>query len=78
MKENRLLKVLTSDTRRDILKILSNGYRNPSDLSRMLNKNKSTIVEHLDKMLDAGLVYKIEKPGKKWNFKRSGHYTRSS
>lgn len=63
-----ILKVLVSDTRRDIIKQLSNGSRTPSDLSRMLNKSKSTIVEHLDKLADAGLVEKIERPGGKWVF----------
>ncbi|MCD6226696.1 MAG: winged helix-turn-helix transcriptional regulator [Candidatus Aenigmarchaeota archaeon] len=68
MAEEKVLKALTSDTRRKIIKILSNGYRTPSDLSRIVNKNKSTVVEHLDKLVDAGLVYKIERPGKKWVF----------
>lgn len=68
MAEEKVLKALTSDTRRKIIKVLYNGYRTPSDLSRIVNKNKSTVVEHLDKLVDAGIVYKIERPGKKWIF----------
>lgn len=65
---DELLKALVSDTRRDIVKTLSNGERTPSDLSKMLKKSKSTIVEHLQKLMDAGLVEKMERPGHKWVF----------
>jgi DNA-binding transcriptional ArsR family regulator len=68
-KENdKLLKALVSDTRRDIVKTLSDGDRTPSDLSKLLGKSKSTIVEHLQKLIDADLVEKIERPGHKWVF----------
>ncbi len=63
-----VLKVLSVDTRMDILKQLSQGSRTPSDLSKMLRKSNSTIVEHLDVLVKAGLVKKIEQPGKKWIF----------
>lgn len=66
--EEKILKIISSETRRKIIKELSNGSRTPSDLSRILSKNKSTIVEHLDKLVEAGLVEKTEKPGKKWVF----------
>ena len=66
--DEELLKTLTSDTRRDIVKTLSEGDRNPSDLSRLLKKSKSTIVEHLEKLINAGLVEKNERPGHKWVF----------
>ncbi|MEM5793258.1 MAG: ArsR family transcriptional regulator [Candidatus Aenigmatarchaeota archaeon] len=69
MKEDeKLLKVLVSDTRRDILKLLSEAKRTPSDISRLLKKGKSTIVEHLEKLVDAGLVEKQQKPGEKFVF----------
>jgi len=66
--DEELLKALTSDTRRNIVKTLSEGDRNPSDLSRLLKKSKSTIVEHLEKLMKAGLVEKNERPGHKWIF----------
>jgi len=66
--DEELLKALTSDTRRNIVKTLSEGDRNPSDLSRLLKKSKSTIVEHLGKLMKAGLVERNERPGHKWVF----------
>ena len=63
-----ILKVLAVDTRMDILKELFHGSRTPSDLSKMLKKSDSTIVEHLDTLIKAGLVKKIEQPGRKWIF----------
>lgn len=63
-----VLKVLSVETRMDILKELSQGNRTPSDLSKLLRKSDSTIVEHLDAMHKVGLVSKIEQPGKKWVF----------
>lgn len=66
--DEKLLKALVSDTRRDIIKTLSDGERTPSDLSRMLDKSKSTIVEHLEKLINAGLVEKHEREGRKWVF----------
>ena len=66
--DEELLKALTSDTRRNIVRTLSEGDRNPTDLSRLLKKSKSTIVEHLEKLMKAGLVEKNERPGHKWVF----------
>jgi DNA-binding transcriptional ArsR family regulator len=66
--DREVLKVLAVDTRMDILKILSEGSRTPSDLSKKLNKSDATIVEHLDVLCKAGLVKKVEQPGKKWVF----------
>ena len=66
--DDDVLKALVSDTRRNIVKTLSEGDRTPSDLSRLLSKSKSTISEHLEKLINAGLVEKIERPGRKWVF----------
>ncbi len=63
-----VLKVLSVDTRMDIIKELSQGSRTPSDLSKKLRKSNSTIIEHLDVLVKSGLVKKIEQPGKKWIF----------
>jgi DNA-binding transcriptional ArsR family regulator len=66
--DREVLKVLAVDTRMDILKQLSEGARTPSDLGKRLNKSGATIVEHLEALCKAGLVKKIEQPGKKWVF----------
>jgi DNA-binding transcriptional ArsR family regulator len=63
-----VLKVLSVDTRMDILKILSEGGRTPSFISKKLDKSDATIVEHLEKLEKAGLVKKVEQSGKKWVF----------
>ncbi|MFN7088606.1 MAG: ArsR family transcriptional regulator, partial [Candidatus Paceibacteria bacterium] len=39
--------VFASDTRKNILKLLSKRNQRLSDLSRELSKDKSTILEHL-------------------------------
>jgi len=63
-----VLKVISVDTRMDILKILAEGERNPSFISKKLHKSDATIIEHLETLQKAGLVKKIETPGKKWVF----------
>jgi DNA-binding transcriptional ArsR family regulator len=66
--DREVLKVLSADTRMDILKMLSEGARTPSFLSKKLGKSDATIVEHLDTMSRVGLVKKTVSPGKKWVF----------
>ena len=61
-------RVLSSDTRKQILKYLAEKNHRPSDLSRELGKDKSTIVQHLDILGSAGLVERIERDGHKWVF----------
>jgi len=63
-----VLKVLSTDTRIDILKLLSDGGRTPSFVAKKLNKSDATIVEHLQTMEKVGLVKKTISPGKKWVF----------
>ncbi|MEW6528311.1 MAG: winged helix-turn-helix domain-containing protein [Candidatus Micrarchaeota archaeon] len=60
--------VLSSKTRKEILERLSKRNYRPSDLSRELGKNTSTIVEHLEKLNTAGLVERLEREGYKWVF----------
>ncbi len=61
-------KALSSSTRLGILNELQEGDRTPTDLSARLRKSKATIAEHLDKLVDADLVEKIERDGRKWVF----------
>ncbi len=63
-----MLKILSVDTRMNIIKLLSEGDRTPSFIGQKLNKSESTIVEHLDILVKADLVKKTEQPGKKWVF----------
>lgn len=63
-----VLKVISVDTRLDILKILAEGERNPSFISKKLHKSDATIIEHLETLQKVGLVKKVETPGRKWVF----------
>jgi DNA-binding transcriptional ArsR family regulator len=66
--DREVLKVLSVDTRMDIIKLLSEGGRTPSFVAQKLKKSDATIVEHLHAMSEAGLVKKTMAPGKKWVF----------
>lgn len=63
-----IYRALSSDTRLGILNVLTEGDRTPTDISYKLQKSKSTICEHLEKLQEAELVEKIEREGKKWVF----------
>ncbi|MEM3400004.1 MAG: VWA domain-containing protein [Candidatus Micrarchaeia archaeon] len=65
-----LHKALSSETRFDLLKELKEGEKTPTYLSQKFGKSKSTIVEHLEKLEEAGLVEKVEEEGKKFVFYR--------
>lgn len=60
--------VLSSETRKNILKLLAEKNHRPVDLSNALGKDRSTITEHLAILKNAGFVEKIERKGYKWIF----------
>ena len=49
-------KLLADDTRRRILRIISQEEMSATDLAKKLDKNHSSIVHHLNTLLDAGLI----------------------
>jgi DNA-binding transcriptional ArsR family regulator len=61
---------MSNGTRLEIMRELSEAEKIPTDLSTKLGKSKATIVEHLDKLVDAKLVEKLETPGKKFVYYR--------
>lgn len=61
-----VLKVLSVETRVEILKALNERQMTESELSRKLNKHVTTIDEHLNCLKETGLVERIETAGKKW------------
>lgn len=63
-----VLKVLSVDTRMDILKLLGTGERMPSFISSQLGKSTPTIIEHLDVLQRVGLVRKLKQPDNKFVF----------
>lgn len=62
------IRALASDTRKDILKRLLKKPHTATRLSKILKKHVTTISEHLDILEEAGLVERIERPGRKWVF----------
>jgi DNA-binding transcriptional ArsR family regulator len=66
--DEELLRVLSSHTRLEILRNLRQRQMTLSDLARALEFCKSTIHEHLKRLLEAGLIYRIT--GRKWIYYR--------
>jgi DNA-binding transcriptional ArsR family regulator len=62
-------RVLASNTRIDILKLLDESQFTVSDISRKLDMNKATVHEHLTKLMEVGLVKKDDSP-RKWVYYR--------
>lgn len=58
-------KALASDTRIEILKRLDRSQMTVTDLANDLQVNKSAVYKHLSRLLDAGLVKKLE-DNRKW------------
>jgi len=65
--DRQSLKVLASDTRVDILKVLGKRRMTLSELSKKFGMSVSTIKEHLDSLSGAGLVDKKDE-GRKWKY----------
>lgn len=59
------IKALSSDTRVEVLKVLSKSRKIAADLAKILDVTPSTMAEHLEKLEEAGLVQRIE-DGHKW------------
>jgi DNA-binding transcriptional ArsR family regulator len=58
-------KALASDTRIEILKRLDRSQMTVTDLANDLKVNKSAVYKHLSRLLDAGLVKKLD-DNRKW------------
>lgn len=65
--------IYLSDTRLELIEALQEADRIPTDLSTMTGKSKSTVVEHLDGLVQSGLVERVETPGRKFVFYRLTH-----
>lgn len=63
-----MIKVLNSEAKMRILRELAKGQRTPTDLSKRLGKVKSAVVEHLEELVELGLVVKSKEEGRKWVF----------
>lgn len=67
--DRETFRALAVDTRIEILKRLDDRQHTLTDLAEALNMSPSTIKEHLDKLLSAGLIRQIDK-GMKWKYYR--------
>lgn len=65
--DRNILKVVSSDSRVAILKLLGKRKRTLSDLSHELGLSNPTVKEHLDLLLKAGLIKK-EESTRKWKY----------
>lgn len=63
--DRQVIKAVSSETRRKMLKNLSDRKKMPSELQKEMKLSSSTIVEHLQNLENAGLVRRIE-TGHKW------------
>ncbi|HVL86961.1 MAG TPA: winged helix-turn-helix domain-containing protein [Candidatus Thermoplasmatota archaeon] len=61
-----VLRLLSSQTRLQILEHLSGRRMTVSELARVMELNKSTLHEHLGKMVGGGLIVKVESPQRQW------------
>ncbi|MBD3260843.1 MAG: ArsR family transcriptional regulator [Candidatus Altiarchaeales archaeon] len=60
-------KVLASDTRIEMLKILSERKKTLTDLSEETGLSPSTVKEHIDRLVEAGLIEHLDR-GTKWKY----------
>lgn len=65
--DRKVFEALASETRIDILKKLDSRQMTITELSREMDMAKSSIHEHLVKMVDSGLVGKFDN-GHKWTY----------
>lgn len=64
--KHEAIKLLASDTRLSILKLLDQRRMTVSELSRQLDLNKSTVHEHLGKLVEGGLIKRDESAEREW------------
>lgn len=65
--DREVFKALASDTRLDILKALDERQKTVTELAKQLELNKSTVLEHLEKLEVVGLIQKVEQDvERKW------------
>ncbi len=63
--DRKALFALASETRIEILKKLNERRMTLTELSKELNISKTAVKEHLDKLVQAGLIKKMDE-GRKW------------
>ncbi len=64
--DGNTIEVVSSETRKEILKYLNRRNMTVTELSRELDLSKSTVHEHLKKLKNAGFINKLDREGRKW------------
>jgi len=67
--DRETFKVLAADTRVDILKRLAEHKLTLTDLAEQMSMSPSTIKEHLDRLVEVGLIEQMDR-GMKWKYYR--------
>ncbi len=62
--DRETLKALSTDTRQEIVKMLSKRPYTASEISKLMNKHVTTITEHLDVLEKAGLIHRKDSTNK--------------
>lgn len=63
-------KALASETRIDILKKLDERQKTISELAREMDLSKAAVHEHLNVLVETGLVQRLDAPERKWVYYR--------
>lgn len=66
--DKETFKALASDARLEILKALDGRRMSLSEIARKTGLNKTTVLEHMNKLVQVDLVKKIEREGHKWTY----------
>ncbi|MCD6227140.1 winged helix-turn-helix transcriptional regulator [Candidatus Micrarchaeota archaeon] len=64
--DKETFKLLASDTRIKILKLLKTRDHNLSEIAKSLNLSKSTIKEHIERLINAGVIKEVDRG--KWKY----------
>lgn len=68
-----VMMAMANETRVAIMQDLTETERIPTDISNRVGKSKATISEHLEQLVGAGLVEKVQTPGRKFVYYRLSH-----
>lgn len=64
--DDALLKVLSSESRREIMRLLAERRMTGAELATRLDLGKPAVSEHLKKLLEAGLIDRLDDPERRW------------
>ncbi len=64
--DDALLKVLSSESRREILRLLAERRMTGAEMAGRLNLGKPAVSEHLKKLTEAGLIERQDDPERRW------------